>query len=555
MSPVNSKRAPSEVVVDSSSSSSSNNSNNNNNNATATVYRCGSTDALGEKLQQQQHEYQECSDYARDWHWSHAEQLVSKTAGLILDLRSPPERNEDAARNWMEKVSTSSASTSTPRSRSSSITDSVCRPIRVLTTTTTTTTKDLSLLFRDAETVRYVIRLDLLNRTELLRYALERWIIPPETATTTTTTTTTLALSSRIDINPQLHNAIMTELNARGLAGLNEAILETPSGQNGLCLALQAMTLYREERKVATTAKTPVTLPTTTTASVAGQEQHNKEEHTNHKQQKQQHHNERRDDNYAIVFHCVQGKDRTGMLAMLMQLLLGKDRVSDEDIVEDYYRSNDAFREPDDDDSANSSSAAAAIVSRERTSSKHNNRSHNRSHSRTAHRRVRMDKAVFSGTNRPAMISTLEGLRQRYGRQNNNSSSSSSRMKRNNNSYDHDKSSPSASATMDEGHQHDNDDDDDDRTTTSIPGYFDRIGFDRVWRNRFREAFSVSHGHGQNRFEDKSRARNQTEPGKTKVIGRDGNVDVDVDVDVDDDNDDDRVQRFVGRMQHTRSRL
>ena len=229
------------------------------------------------------------------------------------------------------------------------------------------------------------------------------------------------------------------------------------------------------------------------------------------------------------------------MLAMLMQLLLGKDRVSDEDIVEDYYRSNDAIRESGKNDSADPSSAAAAVVvdvdvdvdvSREKTSSKHNIRS------QIVHRRVRMDKAVFSGTNRPAMISTLKGLRQRYGSQNSNSRMT---MNRNNNSYDHDKSGASAGAAMDESHQHNGDDDD--RTILSITGYFDRIGFDRVWRNRFREAFSLSHGHEHNRFEDKPGARNQTEPGKTKTVGRDGNV------------DDERVQRLVGRMQHTRSRL
>jgi protein tyrosine/serine phosphatase len=37
-----------------------------------------------------------------------------------------------------------------------------------------------------------------------------------------------------------------------------------------------------------------------------------------------------------IVIHCVQGKDRTGMLAMLCQSMLG---LSDEEIVTEYNRS------------------------------------------------------------------------------------------------------------------------------------------------------------------------------------------------------------------------
>lgn len=40
----------------------------------------------------------------------------------------------------------------------------------------------------------------------------------------------------------------------------------------------------------------------------------------------------------AILFHCSSGKDRTGVIAALLQKLLG---VGDTDIMEDYMRSND----------------------------------------------------------------------------------------------------------------------------------------------------------------------------------------------------------------------
>ena len=44
-----------------------------------------------------------------------------------------------------------------------------------------------------------------------------------------------------------------------------------------------------------------------------------------------------REDEYAILYHCTEGKDRTGMVTALLLLLLG---VSREDIVEDYLYTN-----------------------------------------------------------------------------------------------------------------------------------------------------------------------------------------------------------------------
>jgi hypothetical protein len=67
----------------------------------------------------------------------------------------------------------------------------------------------------------------------------------------------------------------MDELNRRGLSGLNEAILEI--GKEPLCLALQFVTVYREQIQ---------------------------------QKQQQQQQQKQCEDNKKVVIHCVQGKDR-----------------------------------------------------------------------------------------------------------------------------------------------------------------------------------------------------------------------------------------------------
>lgn len=48
-----------------------------------------------------------------------------------------------------------------------------------------------------------------------------------------------------------------------------------------------------------------------------------------------------KDDDKAVIFHCTQGKDRTGVLAALILFALGVDRGS---IFSDYKRFNNAYR-------------------------------------------------------------------------------------------------------------------------------------------------------------------------------------------------------------------
>jgi protein tyrosine/serine phosphatase len=109
--------------------------------------------------------------------------------------------------------------------------------------------------------------------------------------------------------------------------------------------------------------------------------------------------------------------DRTGMLVMLLQSLLA---VPDEVILDDYLRSNGNFHTPSND---RGSSAAAATVAAAKSI------------------RGRLDRSIFSGTNRRAMVDTLAFLRDRYG--------------------------------------------------SVSPGYLDAIGFDETWRRRLKAIFAV----------------------------------------------------------------
>jgi protein-tyrosine phosphatase len=134
-----------------------------------------------------------------------------------------------------------------------------------------------------------------------------------------------------------LHNMFIAALNERGLVGLNECILE--AGQKELLEALKAVTVYLE------------THPTE-----------------------------------AVVMHCVQGKDRTGLLAMLCQSMLD---VSDDDIVADYYLSSVQL-----DDGGAAAAAATAAV---------------------AVAQGKLDRRFFSGAPAEVMEETLSVLRRRYG--------------------------------------------------------------------------------------------------------------------------------------------
>ena len=81
-----------------------------------------------------------------------------------------------------------------------------------------------------------------------------------------------------------------------------------------------------------------------------------------------------------VVIHCVQGKDRTGMLSMLCQAVLG---VDDSTIADDYHRSESEL------------SNGAAAVARAYPG--------------------KIDRRFFSGAPRQVMLDTLVWIRERYG--------------------------------------------------------------------------------------------------------------------------------------------
>jgi hypothetical protein len=280
------------------------------------VFRCASTDGLGD---------QENADL------SGPDIFVFEEAGLILDLRSASERNEASACNWMARA---------PRG-----------PMTVVEANERYSRKR-----SNPEHKRFVVRCDVLSPSRFMSYIEQNWLSPAEKARS--------ALFKIID-GKKLHELRIESLNARGLAGLNEAILET--GKQDILSALQTITLHLEANK---------------------------------------------DD--SVIIHCVQGKDRyvvilffflmrgctsslsrlimaffthfcshvhsTGMLVMLLQSLL---EISDEIIVDDYFKSNQM---------RNGSAAADSI-----------------------RRKGRLDRNFFSGTSPEAMETTLKFLRSKYG--------------------------------------------------------------------------------------------------------------------------------------------
>jgi hypothetical protein len=133
---------------------------------------------------------------------------------------------------------------------------------------------------------RAVLRLDVLGPKAFATYVEEAWL-------TSAQEKVQMILYKAIDAD-SLHNMRVDALNQRGLFGLNELILE--AGKADLGRALKATTLHLEKKS--SNEKVPV------------------------------------------VIHCQQGKDRTGMLVMLMQSIMG---VEDEAIISDYQASEAAI--------------------------------------------------------------------------------------------------------------------------------------------------------------------------------------------------------------------
>ena len=168
------------------------------------LYRCASTDGLGDLL------YLDDNDYKT----SSPEYKILHDIGLILDLRSPSERNEKKAREWM----------------------SIAPGGEFTITTFDRNQRRSSVLNMDHNSKRNVLRIDVLSPSRLFEYLSQNWITTPQQKVQ-------YMFNVAFDSN-KLHEMRMDILNERGLRGLYEAILET--SQDELFVSLKNIVEYLE---------------------------------------------------------------------------------------------------------------------------------------------------------------------------------------------------------------------------------------------------------------------------------------------------------------------
>lgn len=229
------------------------------------IFRCGHTDRLAQIFANSNNKESTSSfDHVHDTH--SPEYILLNRVGLILDLRSPAERNETDAKRWMSLAN---------------------GPFQIHEYDRYASTPNKE--FSDKDQCRKVYRIDVLSSRRLFDYISLNWLSSSKEKE--------LFWNYYILDADKLHQLHMDVLNERGLVGLYEAILAT--GQKELCFALKMITQYIEglqENRLSNT--------------------HNLD---------------------AIAVHCVHGKDRTGILIMLLQSIVG---LNDEDIIEDYHLSH-----------------------------------------------------------------------------------------------------------------------------------------------------------------------------------------------------------------------
>lgn len=217
------------------------------------IYRCGSTDPLANLTSDAS-----TSSYTTDKNDNSAVHILTQETGLVLDLRSPKERNDIDAQHW-----TSHYGFLVLRDGDNA---------------------SFQKLWRQKVEQKVVLRLEILSRPSLKAYVIQNFLSP-----------TMKEEIQRMGPSDKARGIVAEALNQRGLVGLNEIILETGGGP--LCRALQIMTTYLEG-------------PSSLISNLKTKN---------------------------VAIHCVQGKDRTGMLVMLCQSIMG---WSDDEIVQDYHLSD-----------------------------------------------------------------------------------------------------------------------------------------------------------------------------------------------------------------------
>ena len=358
------------------------------------ILRCGSTDVFSKLVSVPDDSVSRRSQLLKGGTMDSA---ILQRAGLILDLRSPSERNEKRAQLWMSSAAANAnlSNDNTTCSYAAFAAHEFQLPHKKYSE------EELQSIL-DQNMPRVVIRLDILSPTRFMAYLEEHWWSPAEKAQANLLRNSTSSI----------HTMRIKTLNQRGLLGLNEAILET--GQQGLCTALQLMTLFMEriakEQQQQNLRKDPTESPSSSVYNL-------------------------------IVIHCVQGKDRTGLLVMLCQAIMG---ISEADMVRDYHRSHgnlsrrgnrrkkQAFQR-NDNTTGETSAAMERVIGRSQQQQQKQQQQ-----PPTAAVTTKWDPSIFLGAPREIMESTLEYLNFRYG--------------------------------------------------SVVPGYLDHIGFHETWQNRFQRA-------------------------------------------------------------------
>ena len=161
------------------------------------IYRCASTDPLADVLYQPSlHE---------------PERVLFHDTGLVLDLRSDIERDEEKAKRWTSRAPGS--------------------PFVVIDVEPET-----HVLSSSNNKDRRVLRIDVLSPARFMEYASDRWFTSSQKA---------MANFYGVFDAGKVHDMRIDALNDRGLTGLNEIILET--GGRELCIALQEITIHLEQ--------------------------------------------------------------------------------------------------------------------------------------------------------------------------------------------------------------------------------------------------------------------------------------------------------------------
>lgn len=167
------------------------------------IYRCASTDTLADILEE--HGSFETAPL------QHSERILLHETGLILDLRSGSERDEERARRWASRAPGSPFSL-----------QDVVPEVHVPSSTMN----------------RQVLRIDVLSPSRFMKYASDNWLTPSQKA---------LSNLYWIFNADKVHEMRIDALNERGLTGLYEVILETGGAE--LCVALQEITLHLEQQR------------------------------------------------------------------------------------------------------------------------------------------------------------------------------------------------------------------------------------------------------------------------------------------------------------------